>query len=165
MKHGTGAICSFAALMLALAGSASAATTQEPPFHKQTGAVQSYCQREPKTHRLVCVVVYGKQPYLGVQLGSENDPESVAITAGVRRAPNSKIEVRIDNRIGHATAAAGFLGYEAESMLHEIEGGKRVTVHFQSTDQKVKTEGTFDLADFKTALREVEALRDVDSGK
>ncbi|MBZ5699458.1 MAG: hypothetical protein LAN18_13035 [Acidobacteriia bacterium] len=151
----------LAAILLALSAQAAAA---EPPagapvYEKKNGAVQSACQKDKKSNNLVCVVVYAKQPYLGVQLGSEDDSDSVAITAGARRAPNSKIEIQVDGNVPHFIYGDGFIGYEAEVLLQEIEKGKRASVRTTSQDAGVKTEDDFDLGDFNAALHEVEALR------
>lgn len=146
-------------LAFALFGSAYPldVAAQSPVFAQRFGHVEASCQRVPKSRELVCVVVYRKQPYLGIQLGSKGDPESVAITAGARREPGTDIVIRVDNHAVHSTAREGFVDYEAESMLTEIEHGERITVRFQSSDSNVKTADTFPLADLKAAL---EAVRD-----
>ena len=55
-------------------------------LEKQAGDVKSVCAHDPKSGHLICALVYAKQPYFGIQFGSEDDAESVAVTAGVRRA-------------------------------------------------------------------------------
>jgi len=144
-----------AALLLAV-GRAQAA---EMVFQKETGPVKSSCLRDKKSDHLVCVVVLAKPPYLGFQFGSERDSESIAVTAGARRLPNERIEIRVDNNIPHDVYGDGFVGKEAEALLYEIEKGRRVIVSVESRDAKVKERGVFDLTEFKAALRQVQALR------
>ena len=136
------------------------AAAQTPVFEKRFGHASASCQRTPKTRVLVCVVVYMRQPYLGIQLGSEADPESVAITAGARREPGSELTIRVDNHAVHNTTRDGFFDYEAVSMLTEIEHGGQITVRFESEDSDVKTADTFSLADINAALRAVENFRE-----
>lgn len=146
---------------LALLGTAYPLDTaaQTAVFEQRFGPVTASCQRVPKSHELVCVIVYARAPYLGIQLGSKGDPESVAITAGARREPGSDIVIRVDNHAVHSTPRDGFFDYEAESMLTEIEHGEQVTVRFQSSDSSVKTADTIPLADINAALAAVRKFR------
>lgn len=162
MKAATRYVFALALLGLAQAPGAAA---QTPVFEERFGYVKASCQRVPQTRELVCVIVYMKQPYLGVQLGSKSDPESVAITAGVRRAPGSEIVIRVDNHAVHSTPRDGFFDYEAESMLTEMEYGEQITVRFQSTDSDVRTADTFSLADFNAAIRAVREFRETAGDK
>ena len=149
----------------ALAAAPSAAGAAEVVLDKQTGAVKYSCIRPDKKSALICVVVYTKAPYLGFQLGSEDDPESLAVTAGARRATNSKLEIKVDKFASHAVFGDGFLGAEAEAIRFEIENGSKATVSFESQDTRIATHGDIDLNDFKAALREVESLREKDGEK
>ena len=137
---------------------------QTAVFEQRFGHVKASCQRIPKSRELVCIIIYLKEPYLGVQLGSKGDPESVAITAGARRAPGTDIVIRVDNHAVHSTPRDGFIDYEAQSMLTEMEHGEQVTVRFESTDTDVKTADTIPLADFNEALRAVQEFREHDKG-
>ena len=152
----------LAALLPAFASSANAA---EIVLDKVTGAVKSSCIREDKNGNLICLVVYTKPPYLGFQFGSQEDPDSVAVTAGARRATNSKLEIKVGRYASHAVFGEGFVGKEAEAIRDEIESGTKASISFESQDTKIATQGEIDLKDFKAALREVEALRDMQGGK
>jgi len=131
----------------------------------ETGAVQSSCVRDDKTKRLICVAVYSKPPYLGFQLGSESDPESIAVTAGARRVPNSEIRIKVDNYAPHHVFGEGFAGKEAEALRDEVEQGTTATVSYEMQDEKEPSTGRIDLKDLKAALREIESLRALDGGK
>ena len=128
-------------------------------LEKQAGDVKSVCSNDPKSGHLICALVYAKQPYFGIQFGSEDDPESVAVTAGARRAENSKIEIRIDHNVSHFIYGDGFLGKEAEAIVDEIKKGKRIYVRVDPYDNEIKSEDTVDLSEFKSALQEIEDLR------
>lgn len=128
-------------------------------LEKQAGDVKSVCAHDPKSSHLICAVVYAKQPYFGIQFGSEDDAESVAVTAGVRRAANSKIEIRIDHNTSHFIYGDGFLGKEAEAIVDEIKNGRRIYVRVDSYDDNVKSEDSVDLSEFKSALQDIEDLR------
>jgi len=132
---------------------------------KQAGDVKSVCAHDPKSSHLICAVVYAKQPYFGIQLGSEDDAESVAVTAGVRRAANSKIEIRVDHNTSHFIYGDGFLGKEAESIVDEIKKGRRIYIRVDSYDDNVKSEDSVDLSEFKSALQEIEDLRKTQEGE
>ena len=148
-------------LVFALLGAAYPLDTaaQSAVFEQRFGHVNATCQRVPKSRELVCIVVYAKQPYLGVQFGSKGDPESVAITAGARREPGTEIVIRVDNHAVHSTTHDGFFDYEAVSMLTEMEHGEQITVRFQSTETGVKTADTIPLADINKALKAVREFR------
>jgi len=146
-------------LAVLISAAAPAVVAQTPVFEKRVGKAAASCQRTPKTHVLVCVVVYMREPYLGIQFGSEIDPESVAITAGARREPGTAMTVRVDNHAVHNTTGDGFFDYEAQSMLTEIEHGGQITVRFDSTDSNVKSADTFGLADLNEAVRAVKEFR------
>ena len=146
-------------LAVSVSACATAAYAQTPVFEKHVGKAVGTCQRTPKTRVLVCVAVYTRAPYLGIQFGSEKDPESVAITAGARREPNSPMTIRVDNHAVHNTTREGFVDYEAASMLTEIEHGEQITVRFESTDSSMKSADTFDLADLKEVIRAVKEFR------
>ena len=128
-------------------------------LEKQAGDVKSVCAHDPKSSHLICAVIYAKQPYFGIQFGSEDDAESVAVTAGVRRAANSKIEIRIDHNTPHFIYGDGFLGKEAEAIVDEIKKGKQIYVRIDSYDDDVKSEDRVDLSEFKSALQDIEDLR------
>ena len=134
-------------------------------FEKQAGDVKSVCAHDPKSAHLICALVYAKQPYFGIQFGSEDDAESVAVTAGARRAEDSKIEIRIDHNASHFIYGDGFLGKEAEAIVDEIKKGKRIYVRVDSYDNEIKSEDTIDLSEFKSVLQEVEDLRKAQDGQ
>ncbi len=152
-------------LAVLLPAFASWANAAEIGLDKVTGAVNSSCIREDQKANLICLVVYTKPPYLGFQFGSEEDPDSLAVTAGARRATNSKLEIKVDRYASHAVFGEGFVGKEAEAIRDEIESGTKASISFESQDTKIATKGEIDLKDFKAALREVEALRDMQGGK
>lgn len=133
-------------------------------LEKQAGDVKSVCAHDPKSSHLICAIIYAKQPYFGIQFGSEDDAESVAVTAGVRRAANSKIEIRVDHNTSHFIYGDGFLGKEAEAIVDEIKNGRRIYVRVDSYDDNVKSEDSVDLSEFKSALQEVEDLRKTQQG-
>ena len=149
----------------ALAAASPAADAADVVLDKQTGAVKYSCVRPNKKSALICVVVYTKAPYLGFQFGSEDDAESLAVTAGARRVTNSKLEIKVDKFASHAVFGEGFVGTEAEAIRFEVENGSKATVSFESQDTRIATHGDIDLKDFKAALREVESLRDKDGDK
>ncbi len=134
-------------------------------LEKQAGDVKSVCAHDPKSGHLICALVYAKQPYFGIQFGSEDDAESVAVTAGVRRASDSKIEIRVDHNVSHFIYGDGFLGKEAEAIVDEIKKGKRLYVRVDSYDNEVKSEDSVDLSEFKSALQEIEDLRKTQKGQ
>ncbi|HLF58245.1 MAG TPA: hypothetical protein VI732_01310 [Alphaproteobacteria bacterium] len=150
--------------MLAAAATRPAGAV-ELVYKKERGAVQSSCVREEKTNGLICVVVYAKPPYLGFQFGSEDDPDSIAVTAGARRVPNSEITVKVDKFASHHVFGDGFVGKEAEALLYEIEQGTNMSVRFESRDPDTPSRGVIDLKDLRTALQEVERLRAGHSGE
>ena len=129
-------------------------------LNRDYGLVKASCVRPGKKQLPVCAVVYTKQPYLGFQFGSEDDPESVAVTAGARRVPNSEIEMKVDKNASHSVFGEGFIGKEAEAILGEIENGTRISVTYQSESAKAPITADFNLDDFKTAVRDVQDLRD-----
>jgi len=149
----------------AVAAAPAMADAAEIVLDKQTGAVKYSCVRPDKKSALICVVVYTKAPYLGFQFGSEDDPGSLAVTAGARRATNSKLEIKIDKFASHAVFGDGFVGTEAEAIRFEVENGATAAVSFESQDTRIPSHGDIDLKDFKAALHEVESLRDKDSEK
>jgi hypothetical protein len=153
------------ALAAVCAAASSPAAAAEIVHKNETGAVQSSCMRDEKTKRLICVAVYSKPPYLGFQLGSEDDPESVAVTAGARRAANSELRIKVDNYAPHHVFGEGFTGKEAEALRDEVEQGTAATVSYEMEDQKEPSTGRIDLTDIKAALREIESLRALDGGK
>ena len=128
-------------------------------LEKQAGDVKSVCANDPKSGHLICAVVYAKPPYFGIQFGSEDDPESVAVTAGARRTADSKIEIRIDHNASHFIYGDGFLDKEAEAIVDEIKKGRWIYVRVDSDDSDAKGEGTINLNEFKSALQEIEDLR------
>lgn len=149
----------------AVAAASPAADAADIVLNKQTGAVKYSCVRPDKKSAPICVVVYTKAPYLGFQFGSEDDGESLAVTAGARRATNSKLEIKVDKFASHAVFGEGFVGTEAEAIRFEVENGSKATVSFESQDTRIATQGEIDLKDFKAALHEVESLREKDSDK
>lgn len=134
-------------------------------LEKKTDDVKSVCAHDPKSGHLICALVYAKQPYFGIQFGSEDDAESVAVTAGVRRVSDSKIEIRVDHNVSHFIYGDGFLGKEAEAIVDEIKKGKRLYVRVDSNDNSVKGEDSVDLSEFKSALQEIEDLRKTQEGQ
>ena len=157
--HMKAAVKFLLCLAIAMSAFTAGAVAQTPVFEKRAGKVVGTCQRTPKTRVLVCVAVYTREPYLGIQFGSETDPESVAITAGARREPGTAMTIRVDNHAVHNTTHDGFVDYEAVSMLTEIEHGDQITVRFESTDSSVKAADTFDLADLKKVIRAIKEFR------
>jgi len=151
--------------MTAFAAVLPAAYAAEVVLDKQVGTVKYSCVRPDKKSALICVVVYTKAPYLGFQFGSEDDPESLAVTAGARRATNSKLEIKVDKFASHAVFGEGFVGTEAEAIRFEVENGSKATVSFESQDTRIATHGDIDLNDFKAALHEVESFREKDGDK
>jgi hypothetical protein len=147
------------------AAASSPAAAADIVHENETGAVQSSCIREEKTKHLICVAVYSKPPYLGFQLGSEDDPESVAVTAGARRAPDSELRIKVDHYAPHHVFGEGFTGKEAEALRDEVEQGTTATVSYEMEDEKEPSTGRIDLTDLKAALREIESLRALDDGK
>ena len=162
MKPGFSLLCAIALGILTAAPGSAAAV--DLVYKKTVGAVQSSCVRDEKTKHLICVVVYSKPPYLGFQLGSEEDPESVAVTAGARRVPNSELRIKVDDYAAHHVFGEGFTGQEAEALRGEIEQGTKADIVYEMEGKKDPVTGSVDLADFKTALRDVESLRVLDKG-
>jgi len=154
-----------ALVVAALAAALPTAYAADVVLDKETGAVKYSCVRGDKKIGLICVVVYTKAPYLGIQFGSEDDPESLAVTAGARRPTNSKLEIKVGKFASHAVFGEGFVGTEAEAIRFEIENGSTATVSFESDDTRIATHGDIDLKDFKSALHEVEALRAIEDEK
>lgn len=159
--HGWPAPLVIAALAVAM----PAAHGAEVVYNNDTGAVRSSCVREDKKSNLICLVVYTKPPYLGFQFGSAEDRDSVAVTAGARRATDSKLEIKVDNHAVHTVYGEGFVGKEAEDIRDEINYGSKASVSFESQDPNIPTRGEIDLTDFKAALHDVETLRDIQGGK
>jgi hypothetical protein len=147
------------AVLLPSAASAGDDKASGNVLEKQAGDVKSVCAHDTKSGNLICALVYAKQPYFGIQFGSEDDADSVAVTAGIRRVANSEIEIRIDDDVPHIVYGDGFVGKEAQAIVDEIKKGKWTYVRADSYDSSVKSEDTIDLTDFKSALQEIEVLR------
>ena len=163
------AAAAIPALLLALgllAAAPSQARDAKLLLKKETGDVKSSCiQLAGGRQEIICIVVYGKPPYLGFQFGAPDSPDSIAVTAGARRKPNSEIEVKVDSYASHGIFGDGFVDKEAEAILDEVSDGKTAIVTYQPEDSEKPVSGSIDLADMKAAIKEVEALQEMQSRK